>query len=194
MLLKVQDSICTHMACDVLQALFSGLVRAGSRSFQRSASSAAALMPAGIEDALHAAAPASPASHGMLPAVNDATVGLTERSVVVQHQSLAFETAHLSRGADAQPTDAHGELRKLGVLDTNDRQYACIPESGVWPLQHLTKVCSSDGEFAAEPQQSLALERRDVRGSPAAKQIAADVRRSSRADRGMRLPVCLPNS
>jgi len=100
----------------VLQALFSGLVRAGSRSFQRSSSSAAVLMPplsAGTEDASHAAAPASPAAHGVLPAVDDSTIDLTARSAVIRrHQSLAYETAELTGGAAAQPADADGERRQ----------------------------------------------------------------------------------
>ena len=98
-----------------MQALFSGLVRAGSRSFQRSASSAAALTPsllADAADALHAAAPASPAAHeaSFGGGLHDATVGLAAQSVVEQHRSVALAEAEGADGATAQPGAANGEV------------------------------------------------------------------------------------
>jgi len=55
-------------------------------------------------------------------------------------------------------------------------------------------VCDLGGEGLAEPKQSLTLTGRTVRTNPAAEQTAADIRRSSRADRGMKMPVCLSES
>jgi len=57
-----------------------------------------------------------------------------------------------------------------------------------------TSVCDLGGEGLAEPKQSLTLTGRTVRTNPAAEQTAADIRRSSRADRGMKMPVCLSES